>query len=68
MTLGKMTHAEDYRRLAEEEAALAKLAVTNETRAQRYAVAAYYMHLAEAKEKLARMTKEATAGDSTYEG
>ncbi len=47
-----MTRDEDYRRLAEEEAALAKAAVSNETRAQHYSMAAYYTRLAEAKEKL----------------
>ena len=49
-TLGNMTSA-DYRQLADEEVALAKAAVTNENRAQHYAMAAYYTRLAEAKEK-----------------
>ena len=53
MTLGNMTSAEDYRQLAAQEAALAKTAVTNENRAQHYAMAAYYTQLADAKEKLA---------------
>jgi hypothetical protein len=35
------------------EAALARAAVTNESRAQHYAMAAYYTRLAEAKEKIA---------------
>ena len=52
MTLD-MTDAEEYRELATQEAALAKLAVTNEKRAQHYAMAAYYTRLADAKEKLA---------------
>jgi hypothetical protein len=41
----------DYRQLADEEVALAKVAVTNESRGQHYAMAAYYTRLAEAKEK-----------------
>jgi hypothetical protein len=54
VTLGKITGPEDYRELAAEEAALAKSAVTNEGRAQHYAMAAYYTRLAEAQENLAR--------------
>ena len=50
------TAVHDYRQLAEEEAALARAAVTNESRAQHYAMAAYYTRLAEAKDKLAKMT------------
>ena len=50
MTLGNMTSA-DYRQLADEELALANGAITNESRAQHYAMAAYYTRLAEAKEK-----------------
>jgi hypothetical protein len=56
MTLSNMTNAEEYRQLAAQEAALAKLAVTNESRAQHCAMAAYCTRLAEAKEKLARTT------------
>ena len=44
----------DYYQLAAQEAVLARAAVTNESRAHHYAMAAYYTHLAEAKEKLAR--------------
>ena len=51
-----MTSPEDYRELAAQEAALAKAALTNESRAQHYAMAAYLTRLAEAKEKLARTT------------
>ena len=51
-----MTSPEDYRELAAQEAALAKTALTNESRAQHYAMAAYFTRLAEAKEKLARTT------------
>jgi hypothetical protein len=54
ITLGKMTSPEDYNQLAEQEAALARMAATNESRAQHYAMAAYYARLAEANEKLAR--------------
>ena len=54
MTLGKMTSPEDFHQLAEQEAALARTAATNESRAQHYAMAAYYACLAEANEKLAR--------------
>jgi hypothetical protein len=53
MTLGNITSAEDFRQLAAQEATLAKVAVTNEGRAQHYAMAAYYTRLAEAKEKIA---------------
>ena len=64
MTLSNITGTQDYRQLAAEEAALAKAAVTNESRAQHYAMAAYYTRLAEAKKKLARtaegMTKESS--------
>jgi hypothetical protein len=40
MTTESITGAEDYRQLAAQEAALAKAAVTNESRAQHYAMAA----------------------------
>ena len=53
MTLGNVTNAEDYYQLAAQEAVLARVAVTNESRAQHYAMAAYYTRLAEAKEKIA---------------
>src|SRR6476646_2846034 len=43
--LGNMARAEDYRRLADDEAALAKRAISNESRAQHYAMAAYYTRL-----------------------
>ena len=49
-----MTSVEDSHQLAAQEAALARAAVTNESRAHHYAMAAYYTRLAEAKEKLAR--------------
>jgi hypothetical protein len=52
MTPGNMTSAEDFHQLAAQEAALARTAVTNESRAHHYAMAAYYTRLAEAKEKL----------------
>jgi hypothetical protein len=45
--------AEDFHQFAAQEAALARAAVTNESRAQHYAMAAYYTRLAEAKEKIA---------------
>ena len=51
MTLGNMTSTEDFHQLAAQEAALAKAAVTNESRARM--MAAYYTRLAEAKEKIA---------------
>ena len=53
MTLGNVTNTGDYYQLAAQEAALARAAVTNESRAQHYAMAAYYTRLAEAKEKIA---------------
>jgi hypothetical protein len=52
MTLGNATNVEDYYQLAAQEATLARAAVTNESRAQHYAMAAYYTRLAEAKEKI----------------
>jgi hypothetical protein len=45
-------NSEDYRHLAEEEAALAKAAISNASRCQHYAMAAYYHRLADAKERL----------------
>jgi hypothetical protein len=54
MTFGNVTNTEDYYQLAAQEAALARVAVTNESRAHHYAMAVYYTRLAEAKEKLAR--------------
>ena len=54
VTLGNVTNVEDYYQLAAQEAALARAAITNESRAHHYAMAAYYKRLAEAKEKLAR--------------
>jgi len=66
MTLGNMTSPEDLHQLAEQEAALARAAATNESRAQHYAIAAYYARLAEAKEKLARMP-EVMTGDASDE-
>jgi hypothetical protein len=50
MTPGNMTSAEDFQQLAAQEAALAQVAITNEGRAQHYAMAAYHTRLAEAKE------------------
>jgi hypothetical protein len=60
MTLRNMTSAEDFCQLAAQEAALARAAVTNESRAQHYAMAAYYTRLAEAKEKIANTMEVAT--------
>jgi hypothetical protein len=64
MTLGNMTSAQDFRQLAAQEAALARAAVTNESRAQHYAMAAYYTRLAEAKEKIAKTMEDATSDPS----
>lgn len=55
MTRGPALKAEEYRELAAQEAELAMLATTNESRAQHYAMAAYYTRLAEAQERLPRM-------------
>ena len=52
MTRGPALKAQEYRRLAAEEAELAKSAVSNETRARHYAMADYYTRLAEAQERL----------------
>jgi len=62
-----MTSVEDFHQLAAQEAALAQVAVTNESRAQHYAMAAYYTRLAEAKEKLPRTPEvmAVTASDET---
>ena len=66
MRLGNITSPEDFHQLAEQEAALARAAASNESRAQHYAMAAYYARLAEAKEKLARMPEVMTeASDET---
>jgi hypothetical protein len=64
MPLGNMTSTEDFHQLAAQEAVLARAAVTNESRAYLYAVAAYYKRLAEAKEKIAKtMEVGATPAD-----
>jgi hypothetical protein len=62
MTLGNLTSAEDFCQLAAQEAALARAAVTNESRAQHYAMAAYHTRLAEAKENIAK-TMEVETND-----
>jgi hypothetical protein len=67
MTLGNMTSTEDFHQLAAQEAALARAAVTNESRAQHYAMAAYYTRLAEAKEKIAA-TLEVMTGEPSNAG
>ena len=67
MTIGNMTSAEDFRQLAAQEAALARAAVTNESRAQHYAMAAYYTRLAEAKEKIAK-TMDLATNDPSHVG
>ena len=64
IALSNITAAEDFRQLAEQEAALAKAAVSNESRAQHFAMAAYYTRLAEAKEKFAS-TAEAIIRDGS---
>jgi hypothetical protein len=60
MALGTAMNSEYYRHLAAEEAALARAAVSNASRAQHYAMAAYYTRLAEAKERLATVTEITT--------
>ena len=62
-----MTSTEDFHQLAAQEAALARAAVTNESRAHHYAMAAYYTRLAEAKEKIAA-TLEVMTGDPNDAG
>ena len=54
MTRGPARKAQEYRRLAAEEAGLAKSTVSNEARARHYAMADYYTRLAEAQERLSR--------------
>jgi hypothetical protein len=63
-TVRNMTSLQEYQHLAAQEAELAKAAITNESRAQHYAMTAYYARLAEAKEKLAMKT-EVMATDAT---
>jgi len=53
MTLSNMTSAEEHRQLATQEAALTKVTVNNESKAQQHAMAPYYTRLADAKEKVA---------------
>ena len=55
MTRRPALQAEEYRQLAAQEAELAKSAITNESRAQHYAMADYYTRLAEAQERLPRI-------------
>ena len=64
VTLGNVTNVEDYYQLAAQEAALAKAAVTNKSRAPHYAMAAYYTRLAEAKEKIAGVVENMTSDPS----
>jgi hypothetical protein len=59
--------AEDFHQLAAQEAALAGAAVSNESRAHHYAMAAYYARSAEAKEKIA-VTLEIMTGDPSNTG
>jgi len=65
VTLGNTTNVENLHQLAAQEATLAQVAVTNESRAQHYAMAAYYARLAEAKERL--RTVEAMTSDASDE-
>ena len=58
-------NSEDYRHLAEEEAALAKAAVSNASRAQHYAMAAYYNRLADARERLVTVGEALTTDASS---
>ena len=63
MTRGPALKAEEYRELAAQEAELATSATTNESRAQHYAMADYYMRLAEAQERLPRMKAAPGSGE-----
>jgi hypothetical protein len=65
--LPPMTSPQDYRRLAAEESALAEVALTNESRAQHYAMASYYTRLTDAKERSA-MTTEVVTGEVSSDG
>jgi hypothetical protein len=62
---GNTMNSEHYRHLAEEEAALAKTAVSNTSRAQHYAMAAYYNRLADAKERLVTVAEAMIRNAST---
>jgi hypothetical protein len=66
MSLGNLTFVEDYCHLAAQEAALAKVAISNASRAQHYAMAAYDTRLAEPKERSVTVT-EAMTGESSSE-
>ena len=65
MTLGNTMNSESYRHLAAQEAALARAAVSNASRAQHYVVAAYCTRLAEAKERLVTVTQYQTRDASS---
>jgi hypothetical protein len=62
---GNTMNSEHYRHLAEEEAALAKTAVSNTSRAQHYAMATYYNRLADAKERLVTVAEAMIRNAST---
>jgi hypothetical protein len=52
MTDDVWSKADYYRQLVDECVALAKTAISNETRAEHYATATYYLHLAELEANL----------------
>jgi hypothetical protein len=58
--------AEHYRKLAAEEVAMAKVALTNEARARHYAKAANYWKLADAAAIRLRVKPRATAAASAW--
>lgn len=55
MTRSTASKTEEYRQLAAQEAELARAAITNQTRAQHYAMADYYTRLADLQERLPRL-------------
>jgi len=56
MPNGPWCRADHYRQLVDECVALAKAATSNEIRAEHYAAAEYYLHLAEVEANLAGRT------------
>jgi hypothetical protein len=61
MPNGFWNKANHYHQLVDECVALAKTAASNETRAEYYATAEYYMHLAEVEANLADRPGEPSA-------
>jgi hypothetical protein len=61
MPNGLWSKADHYHQLVDECVSLAKAATSNEIRAENYAAAEYYLHLAEVEANLAGRTADTTA-------